>query len=106
MNVLVSHRVLSMLLPLGSELVTALPKEPHLLPVFREFFHCCTVLAWRQADEGHLVLARAAVCWLPDCTNLVTTYKWKQNIEVSYTHGNVFCCSLQYNMQDIWLSKS
>ena len=59
-DLLVCHRLLSILLPLGSELVAALPKDPHLLPVFREFFRCCTVLAWRQAEEGHLVLARAA----------------------------------------------
>ena len=55
-----------MLLPLGSELVTQFHKELKLVNIFKDFFHACVILAGVQGGDGHLVLAKAAVSWLPE----------------------------------------
>ena len=56
----------STLLPLGSELVALFHKELKLVNIFQEFFHACMILAGMQGGNGHLVLAKAAVSWLPE----------------------------------------
>ena len=56
----------SVLLPLGSELVAQFHKELKLVNIFQDFFLACMILAGVQGGDGHLVLAKAAVSWLPE----------------------------------------
>ena len=56
----------STLLPLGSELVALFHKDLKLVNIFQDFYMACMVLADVQGGDGHLVLAKAAVSWLPE----------------------------------------
>ena len=75
----VGCRLLSLLLPLGSELTEALSSQPKLLPVFKDYFDTVVLLAGTNRENGHLILSKAVEQWLPACIQLLKGKEEEEN---------------------------
>lgn len=66
--------VLSAILPLGSELMGSLSPANNAMhaSIFKDFFDCLVALAGTNKSDGHLLLVRAVVEWIPQCDNVTT----------------------------------
>ena len=75
----VGCRLLSLLLPLGSELTESLSSQPKLLPVFKDYFDTVVLLAGTNRENGHLILSKAVEQWLPACIQLLKGKEEEEN---------------------------
>ena len=75
----VGCRLLSLLLPLGSELTESLSSQPKLLPVFKDYFDTVMLLAGTNRENGHLILSKAVEQWLPACIQLLKGKEEEEN---------------------------
>ena len=76
----VGCRLLSLLLPLGSELTESLSSQPKLLPVFKDYFDTVVLLAGTNRENGHLILSKAVEQWLPACIQLLKGKEEEENV--------------------------